>query len=66
MPVWLSQNWGNIIVLGVIALAVFWIVISQVKKKKQGKSACGCGCTQCAMKDICHGEKTAKSLDITQ
>ena len=58
MPVWLSQNWGNIVVLGVIALAVFAIVFSCVRKRKQGKSTCGCGCGQCAMKDICHKDKS--------
>ncbi len=56
MLVWLSQNWGNIVVLGLLALAVFAIVFSYVRKKKQGKSTCGCGCTQCAMQGICHAK----------
>ena len=61
MPVWLSQNWGNIVVLGVIALAVFAIVLSYVRKRKQGKSTCGCGCGQCALRDACHGSHDHKN-----
>lgn len=28
-----------------------------VKAKKSGKSSCGCGCSQCAMRDVCHAQK---------
>lgn len=57
MLAWVQQNWGNIVILGVIALILSLIVLSHVRKKRRGESTCGCGCTQCAMKGICHSEK---------
>ncbi|MBR2465160.1 MAG: FeoB-associated Cys-rich membrane protein [Clostridia bacterium] len=57
MLAWLQQNWGNVVILGVIALIVGAILFSYVRKKRQGKSTCLCGCSQCAMQGICHQQK---------
>lgn len=57
MLAWLSANWGNIVILGVIALIVGAIVFSYIRAKRQGKSTCSCGCGQCAMQGICHRQK---------
>lgn len=51
---WLSNNWGNIVVIGVIVLAVAAVVFFHVRAKRAGKSTCSCGCSDCAMKGICH------------
>ena len=59
---WLSQNWGNIVIIGVVAAIVAAVVITRIRAKKQGKSTCGCGCSQCAMQGMCHtdGKKKEK------
>lgn len=51
---WLSENWGNILVLLILGLAVGGIIASMLKRKKQGKSSCGCNCQGCAMRGTCH------------
>lgn len=51
-------NYFSTIVIGAILLAVIALIIrSMRKKKKTGESSCGCGCSSCAMKESCHGEK---------
>ena len=45
-----------LIVVAIIALAVRKLI----KDKKSGKKGCSCGCSSCAMKDICHGDKEKK------
>lgn len=37
------------------------IVYRLIKAKKDGKSSCGCGCSQCAMRDACHAQKPKNS-----
>ena len=53
---WLSQNIWTIIICAVLIAAVAAIIVSMVKKKKQGKSmVCGCGnCKACPMSGSCH------------
>jgi hypothetical protein len=51
---WLSQNWGNIVVLSVLAVIVGVIVFFHLRAKKKGKGGCGCGCKHCAMSGTCH------------
>ena len=48
-----------LIALSFAALLIF-IVYRLIKAKKDGKSSCGCGCSQCAMKDVCHSQKPQK------
>ena len=57
MLAWLSANWGNIVILGVIALILFAIVLFRIRAKRAGKGTCSCGCGGCAMQDICHAQK---------
>lgn len=54
MLAWLQQNWGTIVVLAVIAVIVAAIVVCRVRARRQGRSTCGCGCEQCAMRGACH------------
>lgn len=53
---WLTQNIGTIIVCAVLLAIVTAIIVSMVKKKKQGKSmVCNCGsCKSCPMSGSCH------------
>ena len=57
MLIWLHQNVGNIVVGGIILAVVIWIIVSMIRKKRQGKSSCGCGCKDCGMSGICRGKK---------
>ena len=50
----LSENWGNILVLSAVAAAAAGILANIRRKKKSG---CGCGCDSCPSKGICHPEK---------
>lgn len=53
---WISANFWTIIICAVLTGIVAAIIISMVRKKKQGKSvACNCGsCKGCAMHGSCH------------
>ncbi|MBQ3490497.1 MAG: FeoB-associated Cys-rich membrane protein [Clostridia bacterium] len=53
---WLSQNISTILIaLGLFCLC-FAIIRKILRDKKQGKTSCGCGCSGCAMKDMCHAQ----------
>ena len=51
---WLAANLGTIIVVLILAVVVALVIRKMVKDKKAGRSGCGCGCANCAMKDSCH------------
>ena len=53
---WIASNIWNIVISAVLLGVVAAIIISMVKKKKQGKSAvCDCGnCKCCPMHGSCH------------
>ena len=48
------------IIAGVIGAAFVAVVVTMIVNKKRGKSTCSCGCGGCAMRDMCHKEKTDK------
>lgn len=52
---WIISNIGTIIVALVIIGIVAAVIIGMRKDKREGKSSCGCGCSNCAMKGQCHG-----------
>ncbi len=52
----LGENWGNIVVLAVVAAAVIAALVNLHRKKKSG-GGCGCGCSDCPSKGLCHPEK---------
>lgn len=54
---WISANLGTIVIGVILIAAVALIVRSQIRRKKQGKSSCGCGCSNCAMHGECHTQK---------
>ncbi len=51
------MNWQTWVVLGVIAVIFLAVVITGIINKKKGKRSCSCGCSGCAMKDVCHKAK---------
>lgn len=53
---WLASNWVNILIIALIALAVFFAARSLIKDKKAGKSSCGCNCSHCALAGKCHSQ----------
>ncbi|MGN0106769.1 MAG: FeoB-associated Cys-rich membrane protein [Hominilimicola sp.] len=48
------KNLSSIIICAVLLAVVVLIILSMRKNKKQGKSSCGCGCSNCAMSQNCH------------
>ena len=50
----ITANIGTIVIALVVAGIVEAIIVSVVRDKKKGKSSCGCGCENCAMKGQCH------------
>ncbi len=60
MLAWLQQNWGTLVVLAVVAAIVTAIVVFRVRARRQGRSTCGCGCEQCAMRGSCHPDPKEK------
>ena len=57
MMEWLTDNLGNITVLLILGLTVGGIIASMLRRKKQGKTSCGCNCQGCAMSGTCHQQK---------
>ena len=53
---WLAADWINILVIALVAVAVFFAARSLIKDKKAGKSTCGCNCSHCAMAGKCHNQ----------
>ncbi len=56
---WLTNNWGTLIVLAVVAVAMITVFTVMRKDKKKGVSSCGCSCQNCAMN--CHGVHNDKA-----
>ena len=57
MSAWLSANLSTVIISAVLLAIVTAISLYLINRKKSGKSACGCGCENCAMRGGCRGEK---------
>ena len=53
MPSW-------VMVLIVLIALVGWIIYSIIRDKKQGKSSCSHGCSNCAMHGQCHAHAKAE------
>ena len=48
---------GTIFVSAILVVIVAMIIYKQIKNKKEGKSSCSCGCSGCAMSEVCHNKK---------
>lgn len=57
MMAWITANISNIIICTVLLTIVASIVACMARKRKKGKSLCGCGCKNCPMSGSCHSGK---------
>ena len=57
MMTWLLNNISTIIICIVLTAVIAAIISYIVRNKKQGKTSCGCGCKNCAMRGSCHSGK---------
>ena len=55
MLTWITESLATVIICVILAAVVALIIISMVKRKKKGRSSCGCA--GCPMSDSCHHEK---------
>jgi hypothetical protein len=54
MGAWLIANGPTILVALALAAIVTAIIVKLIKDRKKGRSSCGCGCANCAMRGSCH------------
>lgn len=56
------MNLASTLVAALVAILIIAIVISSVRRHRQGKSSCSCGssCGGCGMSDICHSKDNNK------
>ncbi len=57
---WLSANLPTILVALVILTVCTLIIVKMIRDKKKGKSGCSCGCSGCAMKELCHTQNVPR------
>ncbi|MDO5124456.1 MAG: FeoB-associated Cys-rich membrane protein [Eubacteriales bacterium] len=49
-------NLGTIIIFVCLAAVITGVVVYLVNNRKKGKTSCGCGCSNCALRDTCHSK----------
>ncbi len=54
MVSWIMENIGTILVSLFLILIVTGIILSMIRDKRQGKSACGGNCAHCRGCAACH------------
>ncbi len=54
MIAWIVDNLANILLCIALLLLVGGISWKLIRDRKKGKTACGCGCQNCAMSGQCH------------
>ncbi|NCB63616.1 MAG: FeoB-associated Cys-rich membrane protein [Clostridia bacterium] len=54
---WLIENLATILISLALVAVVTAIVVDLIRKKREGKSSCGCGCSSCPSSSICHTKK---------
>lgn len=54
MAAWFAENGTTVAVVTVLILLFGAAVYSMIRRKKRGKSGCGCGCEHCAAREFCH------------
>lgn len=61
---WITENLATLLIGGGLAFAVTAILVTQIRNKKRGKHSCGCGCTGCPMKGVCHQKRQTNDLKL--
>ncbi|MBR4725555.1 MAG: FeoB-associated Cys-rich membrane protein [Lachnospiraceae bacterium] len=51
---WIADNTANIVIITVLLAIVGLAVFSIIRRKKSGKSSCGCDCGNCPSSAYCH------------
>ncbi len=51
------MNAIDYILLGGVALVIAGIIVHLIRRKKQGKGGCGCGCQNCPSAGKCQGKR---------
>ncbi|MDO4563744.1 MAG: FeoB-associated Cys-rich membrane protein [Clostridia bacterium] len=51
---YLAENISTVVIAALLIFAVACAIRKMINNKKQGKSSCGCGCSDCALGDKCH------------
>ena len=59
MLTWLSANIGTVLITLLLIAAVAAAVAKLLRDKKKGRSSCGCGCKNCAMRGACRQNQKA-------
>lgn len=54
---WLVENLTNILLIAALLAVVTAIVVYLYRRRRSGKSACGCSCASCPMKGKCHAKQ---------
>ena len=54
---WLIANAATIIISVILTILVIAVVVKLIRDKRNGKSSCSCGCSNCAMQGNCHQKK---------
>ena len=57
---WIRDNLLTIIILSILAAAIFAIILSLIRDKRKGRTSCGNNCAHCAMAGKCHQYIAAK------
>lgn len=56
----ICNNIATIIIGLAVLSGIVLLAIKLIKDKKNGRTSCSCGCSNCAMKDICHSTAEEK------
>ena len=53
MVEWLKTNLATIIICALLVIVVISIIRNLINNKKNGRTSCGCGCSNCPMSGNC-------------
>lgn len=57
MLLWLAKNSATILISIALTAVVTLIIIYIIRKRRKGRSCCGCNCAGCPMSGSCHPKK---------
>ena len=60
MLAWITANWGSLLVGALLAL-VLALIIRKLIRDKRDTGGCGCGCSGCASKGLCHPDASGSA-----
>ena len=57
----MNPNLPTIIALVATAIVLSGVIAVMIVRRKKGKTSCSCGCSGCAMREMCHSNEKSKS-----